>query len=123
MLASDVMLAINRANTQRFIDADPTSIILTPSTANWDTGTKSYEEDDDRPEQTFKVIWSGGDGIVVNSLGTTRKFDFILVGSFDAEVAIGDHWSHDTQKYRIEYIQPSNGYEVKCGGFSIGANP
>ena len=136
-------LAIHKKNTQHYIENNPTSIVLMPSVDTWSGGTRilsdrtqddpnPYHVDSDgnplqipfpRAAQDFKIIWSGGTGIVVDSLGITHKFDFILVGAFDAELAIGDHWSVGAQKFNIEYIYPYNGYEVKGGGLSIGGHP
>lgn len=123
-MLSNIELSIHRKGTERFIDADPTEIVLTPSVATWSGGTKTLGSSVDRDPQTFKVIWSGSqDGIVVKSEGSTRRFDFILVGTYDAEVAIGDHWKVDGQQFQIEWVAPANGYEVKAGGVSHGSKP
>lgn len=123
-MLSDFELSIHRKGTQKFIDADPTVIVLTPSTEVWSGGTKTYGSEPDRPAQNFKVIWSGSqDGLVVKSEGTTRRFDFILVGSYDAQVAIGDHWNVGEQHFQVEWVAPANGYEVKAGGVSHGDSP
>lgn len=98
-------------------------ITLTPSHETFVGGTKTYVQDDPRTPQEFWLIWPAIDSIVVNSMGTTRKLDFILVGDWDAEVDIGDHWDRGSQKYVITWIAPFNGYEVKCGGVSIGEHP
>lgn len=123
-MLSEIELSIHRKGTERFIDADPTEIVLTPSVETWSGGTKTYGSAADRDPQQFKVIWSGSqDGIVVRSEGTTRRFDFILVGKYDAEVAIGDHWNVDNQHFQVEWVAPANGYEVKAGGSSHGSKP
>ena len=123
-MLSTVELSIHRKGTERFINSDPTEIILTPSTEVWSGGTKTYGSEVSREPQNFKVIWSGSqDGLVVTSQGKTRRFDFILVGTHDAEVAIGDHWSVGDQHYQVEWIAPANGYEVKAGGSSHGDSP
>lgn len=98
-------------------------IVLTPVSETFVNGTRIITEINPRPAQEFWVIWPGGSGIVSNMFGTTRKFDFILVGDWDAEVEIGDHWVEGAQKYQITFIEPYNGYEVKCGGVSVGAHP
>lgn len=124
MLSKQIEIALHRKGTERFIESDPTAITLTPSTESWVGGTKVYSDDSDRPEQIFKVIWSGSqDGIAIASEGTTRRFDFILIGKYDAEVAIGDHWSVGDQHFQIEWVAPYNGYELKAGGISHGDKP
>ena len=123
-MLSTVELSIHRKGTQRFIDADPTEITLIPSTEVWSGGSKVYGSESPRQPQNFKIIWSGSqDGVVVKSEGTTRRFDFILVGTYDAEVAIGDHWNVGDQHFQVEWVAPANGYEVKAGGISHGNNP
>jgi len=117
-------LSIHKKGTERFIDADPTTITLIPSTETWSGGTKTYGSGTARQPQDFKVIWSGSqDGLVVKGEGTTRRFDFILVGRHDSTVEIGDHWSLDDQHFQVEWVAPDNGYEVKAGGVSYGGKP
>jgi len=114
-------LSIHRRGTDDFIEADPTDIALIPHSAVWSGGSKTYVAQAPRQMQTFKVIWDGQTGVVDEH---TRRFDFILVGRFDATVAIKDQWQDtDGQKYVVEYVYPYNGYEVKCGGSSHGTNP
>lgn len=123
-MLSTIELSIHRKGTERFINADPTTITLVPSTETWSGGTKVYGSATPRQPQTFKVIWSGSqDGIAVTSQGTTRRFDFILVGTHDAVVEIGDHWNLGDQHFQVEWIAPDNGYEVKAGGSSHGSKP
>ena len=123
-MLSGIELSIHRKGTERFINSDPTQITLTPSTEVWSGGTKTYGSGTPRVAQSFKVIWSGSqDGIVVKSEGTTRRFDFILVGKHDATVAIGDFWKVGDQHFQVEWVAPANGYEVKAGGVSHGNPP
>lgn len=123
-MLSEIELSIHRKGTERFIDADPTEITLTPSAEVWSGGTKTYGSETPRESQSFKIIWSGSqDGLAITSEGKTRRFDFILVGRYDAEVAIGDFWKLDDQHFQIEWVAPNNGYEVKAGGSSHGSKP
>ena len=114
---------INQLNTAAFVDADLTWITLTPSVEVWHGGSKRWAAGSPRTAQKFKVIWPGGDQIVTTGDGTTKKLDFILVGYHNAQVAVGDHWEEGPQRYRVEEIEPWNGYEVKAKGVSIGGTP
>ena len=114
---------LHRKGTEEFIAAAPTAIILTTKTVAWVGGTKTLSADDDREPQTFRIIWAPSTGIVATASETTRRFDFILVGTYDAQVAIGDFWDVGDQHNVVDYIFPGNGYEVKCGGTSFGDNP
>lgn len=121
MLAAD--LAVNRSNTDWYINLWPTEIILVPRQEIWVAGSKRLGDGVPRDPQTFHVIWSGGTGITPMIDGVTHRFDFILVGLYTAEVAIHDHWQMGTQDNEIDYVFPFNGYEVKCGGNSYGSKP
>lgn len=123
MTGSTVELAVNRANTKRFIDVDPTEIVLIPRQEIWVAGSKRIGDVAPRIPQTFKIIWGGSSGITQTIEGTTRRFDFILVGEHDAVLAIRDHWLIGLQDNEIDYVFPANGYEVKAGGLSYGSKP
>ena len=124
MTASDIELAINRSNTQRYINMDPVDIALKFKTISFVNGTRIAVPDSTRDSQTFKVIWTGNlTGIITTPDKQVRRFDFILVGTYDSIVAIDDYWLIDNQQNNIDYIYPSNGYEVKCGGTSQGDKP
>ena len=118
-------LTVRRYNTKSYIEASPTDIALIPRQETVVAGTKTFTPQPARDTQQFRVIWAGDNGIYrrIGDQGGARKFDFILVGEHDAEVAIGDFWKIGSQEFRIEYIFPSNGYEVKAGGISHGAKP
>lgn len=124
MMLSDFELSLHQKGTANFINADPTEIILTPSAEVWSGGTKTFSDGVDREPQNFKVIWSGSqDGILINTESKARRFDFVLVGLHDAEIAIGDYWKVNDQYFQVEWIAPNNGYEVKAGGSSHGSKP
>lgn len=123
MIANATELAIHRANTKIYIDSDPVEIVLRTRVEEWVAGTKKFEEGSPRAGQRFKIIWSGSTGFTYTIEGLTRRFDFILVGEYDAVVEITDFWRVNSQDNEIQYIFPSNGYEVKCGGVSHGGAP
>lgn len=116
-------LAMHRRNTKRFIDDDPTEIQLSMRAISTVAGTKTTAVSDEREPQIFKIIWQGDNGVVREPPSGARRFDFILLGKHDANVAIGDFWQVENQKFVIEYIFPKNGYEVKAGGVSHGSKP
>jgi hypothetical protein len=123
-MLSTVEISIHRKGTESFINSDPTTISLIPSTETWVGGTKTFGTATVRTAQTFKIIWSGSqDGIVITGEAKARRFDFILVGRYDAVVQIGDSWTLGSQHFQVEWIAPGNGYEVKAGGSSHGSKP
>lgn len=125
MAFSDVELNLHRIGTKRFIDSDPTEIVLTPRTAQIVAGTKKFVDGVPRAMQRFKIVWAGDNGIVriPGQEGGVRRFDFIIVGEYDAVVAIHDFWKVENQEFTVEYVFPSLGYEVKAGGVSHGSSP
>lgn len=120
-----LQLEIEKRNTKRFIDSDPTKIVLIPRLELMNNGTKISVEGNARPAQNFRVIWDGDDGIIrpVNSDGGVRRFKFVLIGMPDAKVEINDSWISESQLFVVEYKFPSLGYSVKVGGTSHGSVP
>ena len=116
-------LLIHRLGTKQFIEKDFTTIVLIPSVKTTEYGTDTFTDGTPRLPQNFKMIYPGGDGIIPTGEGTTRRFDFILVGEYNAEVEIGDHWKEGEQFYQVEWVDPYNEYEVKVGGSSHGPDP
>lgn len=120
---SDAELTLHRQGTLDFINADPTWITLVPYVEQKVNGTLRFAAGPPRIEQKFKLIWAGENGIIRQTPNGSRRFDFILVGQHDAIVDIADFWKIIHQEFRIEYVFPSNGYEVKAGGISNGPKP
>lgn len=122
-MANTISLDMNRKLTEWFINDDPTVLTLKSKVESRVGGVKKFTEGPQIKPQTVKVIYPGGDGIYVNAEGTTRRFDFIIVGLHTADLKVGYYWEEGDQRYTIEYIMPYNGYEVKVGGVTHGFNP
>ena len=113
----------NRAITAWFINDDPTTIVLTPHEEQFNAGAKKMVVLPDRDPLTVKIIYSGADGIVSVDEGRTRRFDFIIVAEYDAVIKIWDSFDRLGNHYVVEYVYPFNGYEIKVGGTTHGAEP
>jgi hypothetical protein len=125
-LTNSLEISVHRKNTKRFIDADSTKIALIPRSEQYVDGTKKFLALPPRAVQTLKVIWMGDDGVVRQidqTPGGVRRFDFVLLGEYDAIIQIGDCWYEGNQEFRIEYVYPYNDYEVKAGGVTHGSKP
>ena len=118
-----VSLEHNRQLTSWFINDDPTAVTFIPHHEEWKGGAKKWVDDPPREVQIVKFIYPGGDGIIASEGGTTRRYDFIIVAEYDAEIAINDSFEHQGNRYVVESIHPYNGYEVKVGGSSHGDTP
>jgi hypothetical protein len=110
-------LETQRALTLKYIEYDPTTIALipyvdTPSA----TGGFIRTEGEPRSPQTFKRIAQGGNPRpTVTIAGVERIVDYVLLGVWDCEIEIGDHWTDDKGTiYEIILIQAGHGYEKKA---------
>lgn len=113
-------LQVNKELTHCFIMSDPTVVSLVPrGEVKTDSGGTKMRDHQPREPQQFKMIHQGGSlgGKVTAEDGVNRRFDFVLVGEWDAIVEINDYWKNpdDPQEYwQVTGIEPYNGYEVKA---------
>lgn len=115
-----------RELTEWFIDNGPPSLItLVPQTKVQQPGKGvKTVPGTPRPEQKFKKIWPGGDGLQTGGQdGTHHRFDMIIVGLYDCQAEIGDIFTEGNQKYIIHSEFPNNNYERKFGVYSYGNRP
>lgn len=116
-------LTVQRYATMQFIAANPSEITLTSRNEAMVNGTVVSTFGGPRPPQIFRLIWLEEKGVYEKPPSGTRKFDFAIVGEYDAELAIGDFWEVGEQEFIIEAISPFNGWEVKAYGVSNGPKP
>ena len=112
-------MRINRKNTEEFIAADPLSLTLRARAASrTPSGAYAQETASERPEQVFKLIMQSPAGSSIEQRtedGTERQLDYILLGSWDAQVAVGDFWDDEAgQRFEVKAIVPRNGYETRA---------
>ena len=122
----DMEQEVMRNLTLQFIQNDPTDIQLTPHirTGQPGGGFKNIPQPK-RRSQTFKLINQGsGSGKSVQGDGINTSNDMILLGLFDAKIAIGDTWTDpDGITWSVTGLIPRNGYEVKATVTAQGAGP
>lgn len=123
---SNIRLAEQIFQTQAFIAEDPTTIALLPSRGEWTNtpgGGRDFDRPMPRPAQTFRVsahsAYGSKSGVEYshNDDGKTVQFVYDLIGPPTAVVEIGDTWDETADDgssihYRVDSIDPSNGYEV-----------
>lgn len=121
-------LAIQRTTTAAFIAADPYGVVLVGRVAGkLPSGGVGYVETvrdaqvmrlipmshTERPVQGFSASVSGG--------GVQRKYDFTLLGEWDAIIGKDDYWIDvDGQKWVVDSLLPYNGYQQKALIMSYG---
>lgn len=94
------------------------SIILTPATGTVvekPGGGKDYTAGTPRSAQTFALFKTDsldGREKAQTDQGLSRKFDYKLIGYFDAAIAIGDTWSDETADYTVESVDRSKPYQI-----------
>lgn len=114
-----VELATHRVNTRAFIAADPLRIALqVRGSARTPSGALARERQSERPLQTFKLIMQSPAGSSIEQRtedGTERQVDYILLGEWDAQVAVGDYWDDAAgQRWEVVALVPRNGYETRA---------
>jgi hypothetical protein len=123
-------IAIQRQLTAWYIAQDPTAVVLIPH-AQVKLPSGGFEAADlpPRPQQTFKLIAMSYTERPVQATGTgnsgsgvQRKYDFTLMGNWDATVEATDWWEDPVteQRWVIDAVSPWNGYEVKALVMSYG---
>lgn len=127
-------LGTQRQLTEWFIQMDPTIVVLVPRVDVIGLGGGVQSTDGvPRAAQVFKLIpmnhterpvRSGFGSGETAAGGEQRRFDYTLVGTYDAVVEIGDHWEDlSGQKYIVDAINPYNNYEVKALITTYGKKP
>ena len=120
-------MQVNRELTHTFIENDPYTATLIPVSKVKKPGGGIEKVDElPRPEQTFKLIYQGmfESGVAEAQDGTERKYDYIMLGEWNATVHIGDHWMDDAGgSYTVIGITPYNGYETKATVRYFGKEP
>lgn len=123
-------LTRQRRVTREFIMASPTQVTLNPQTdVKGASGAVSTVTGVARAVQTFRLIqMSHMERPVRNSVGESqgvmRKYDFTILGEWDAVIVENDWWvDGNGQKWIVDAIVPYNGYERKGLVTSYGRRP
>lgn len=114
-------LSVNRRNTEAFIAARPTNIALIPvSTTQTASGGIAKADLPARATQTFRLIeqtstTGNNPGRIAASDGHQLKITWQLLGTYDSQMAVGDHWTDAPGAgYQIQELLPDNGYERRA---------
>lgn len=108
---------VQRSLTETFIAAKPVSIQLIPSArVKTSTGGWKWQDSAARTAQTFRLLPQTAPlgERVVSEDGHELRSDYVLLGAYDAIVVPGDHWVGNGHVYRVLYLLPDNGYEVRA---------
>lgn len=113
-------LGLQRVNTEAFIAANPTTLILIPRT-ELITGTgKQWVSGAPRPAQEVRLIDQSSTrgpqpGLVRAADGVQRRVEYQLVMRWDALLGLYDFWLDSSQiKWEVAEVLPYNGYERRA---------
>jgi hypothetical protein len=109
-----------RKGTAGFIAVKSFSLVLTPvlrvKTA---TGYDTQEQTPRLPQkmrlidQAF-ILVGNNPGRLRSAMGEAQKATHMLLGEYDAQMAVGDFWVDSGARFEIDEIMPDNGYEQRA---------
>lgn len=113
---TDTRLGYLRYTTEQFINDDPVDIVIKRQVAVDKPGGGRDFPKVDLPSQRFRFVNQNISSGIVSGIddGMARRFSYVLVGRYDADVDINDTWTADGIQYKIEAIIPNNGWETRC---------
>jgi hypothetical protein len=113
---TDVRLAYLRYTTKNYIKDNPTDVILSRQTPVEQTGGGHKFPKAAVPVQTFRFIDHDiTSGIFYGSDdGIARRFTYVMIGPYDADIDINDTWTVGEISYKIESLMPNNGWESRA---------
>jgi hypothetical protein len=120
-------IIMQRELTHWYIMQDPSDISLIPKVeVKLPSGGVQLIDETPRAVQTFKLIPMShterpDHGFSATFAGVQRKYDFTLLGEWDAIIGKNDYWTDvDGQKWVVDSLLPYNGYQQKAMIMSYG---
>lgn len=120
-MSNESELVVNRKNTKAFIAARPSTLALIPvQKTKTASGGTTYSDLPPRAEQVLRLIQTteaigNVPGLLTSLDGRQLKVISQLLGPYDAEMAVGDHWMDENGKRcEIGELLPYNGYERRA---------
>jgi hypothetical protein len=110
---------VQRNLTDWFINANPIQLALIP-TIKTETAAGAHKPTEDlaRPQQTFRLVALSSERVPVETEdGKERLHNFVLVGKYDAEIQVGDHWMDEAgSRHEVITIEPKTplDYETRA---------
>ena len=114
MLGND--LGVQRMLTEAFISTQPINITLVPmERQKTASGGYTFVAGAPRASQVMRLVEPASVPDPLRAAdGTQREVDFMLIGAFDAEMAVYDMFIHGGNTWRIESLYPDNGWERRA---------
>lgn len=122
-MRSAAELRAQRAITAAFVDANYQEIVLIPQIeTKTSTGGKTWTDGAPRAPQRFHVIERVSSARIDTRVpgGEMRAEDFTLLGYWDAEIEVKDHFYFQGGHWEIQSIEFENGYERRASVIRYG---
>lgn len=106
---------INRMLTETFIADNPIDILLqrTSLTADGSGGFHQTKSPLASPQTFRKVTQATSTGVQRQTLdGTLVAPDYVLIGSYDADIQRGDQFYIEDQQYLVVFVRDDHRYET-----------
>jgi hypothetical protein len=115
----DAMTADARELVAELLELRGQQIVIKPTVATGGQAGRGRDYDDATPlaAQTFALFNKGkldGDDQGQADRGMVRRFQFEMIGAYDANVPLGGSWEDDTAAYEIESVDTTQPYQVKA---------
>jgi hypothetical protein len=110
-------LAVQRDLTEWFIAANPIWLRVTPvnKVRKPGGGTALVNLPDREPQRMRLISMSASQKPKITEDGIEREIDLTLLGSWDCQLDVGDHWTDgEGLSYEIVEMVPYNKYEVRA---------
>lgn len=117
MITDPTELAVQRALTAAFVDANFETIVLTPRTrVKTTTGGIKFTDQAPRAPQRFHVVETNSRAAVNPRVqgGSQDETQFSLVGYWDAQVAVHDRFVWNGEECEVAAVELFNGYEQRA---------
>lgn len=113
---TDVRLAYLRYTTKNYIKDNPTDVVLKRQVPTEASGGGHTFPKVPIASQTFRFIDHDiTSGIFYGSDdGIARRFTYVMIGPYDADIDINDTWTVGEISYKIESLMPNNGWESRA---------
>lgn len=117
---SAIELKVNRTNTEAFIRAALSLVVLIPQTRLKSGSGITMSPGPARPAQMARLVdqtrtFSAAPGKLTGADATQRDMDYQLVLLWDATIAKDDYWiDADGMRWDVKDLLPDNGYERRA---------
>jgi hypothetical protein len=109
-------LGVQRKLTHAFIQTQPVELTLIPrERVKQPAGGWAYVDGAPRAPQTMRLVEpSSWPRPTATADGIERTVDFILLGDWDAELGLFDHFAHDGATWEVVDLLHFNGWERRA---------